>query len=115
VLLQLLSALSDPTTELGIRGLEGDDFSFVLGYVSDVMQQTLSNHALKLEQAGGEFQHMSADAQYAVAGAYAALYQVARLQGQEEEAAKWINKARVKRVLVPATTELGKAMQHDIY
>jgi hypothetical protein len=53
------------------------------------------------------------DDQYEMAGAYAVLYLIAQLKGDQKDQDKWLHDARANFILVPMNTPLGKAMASD--
>lgn len=104
-----MGALSDPTTELGFRGLTVPQYSEVLTYVNECMRQSTVRLSKQMSFAG-DFQHMDADDQYELAGAYAVRFLTAQLQKKQEDADKILYEARANNILVPDNTPLGKAM-----
>lgn len=109
---QLVGALSDPTTELGVLGLDRLEFESVLTYVSKVMRASLQRLRPEMLAArGSDFQHMEFDSQYEMAGAYAVLYLTAKLQGDEKAAETLLHEALANRILVPDNTPLGREMK----
>ena len=112
LLFQLVGALSDPTTELGVLGLDRLEFESVLTYVSKVMRGSLARLRPEMLAArDSDFQHMEFDSQYEMAGAYAVLYLTAKLQGDEKAAQTLLHEALANKILVPDNTPLGRDMK----
>lgn len=108
--------LSDPTIDLGLKGLNAEQYARVLQYIDTCMRRSLT--ILRVAQAAalqGDFQHMRADDQYEMAGAYAVLYLVAQLRGNKQQEEAWLVEAHAKRVLVPENTPLGRALAENKY
>jgi hypothetical protein len=95
-----------------VFGLDTLEFDAVLSYVSKVMRASLTRlHPEMLAARDSDFQHMAADSQYEMAGAYAVLYLTAKLQGDDKGAEKMLHDALANKILVSANTPLGRAMK----
>jgi hypothetical protein len=106
-----VGALSDPTIDLGLKGLNEEQYSIVLQYIESCMRRSLSTLRVAQEAAlDGDFQHMRADDQYELAGAYAVLYLTAQLKGNKKAEQDLLQEAHAKRILVPENTPLGQAL-----
>lgn len=104
-----MSVLSDPTTELGLRGLTDSELSTTLTYVSETMR-IVTKRLVKELHFVGDFQRMDVDDQYELAGAYAVRYLMATIKKDKAEADRVLLEARDKKILVAQNTPLGKAM-----
>lgn len=101
--------LSDPTTELGLRGLTDSELTTTLEYVSQTMR-VVTTRLVKNLHFAGDFQHMDVDDQYELAGAYAVRFLTANIKKDQAGADRVLLEARANKILVPKNTPLGKAM-----
>jgi hypothetical protein len=126
---QIVGALSDPTTDLGIHGLDKNQFHATLSYVQRVMLAVQTRALPELAIAEGDFQRLPHEMQYELSGAYASSYlahTLIRTRGNDQaqgatepraaaEAEEVLYQARARKILCSPTTLLGQKMQFDVY
>jgi len=115
---EIVGALSDPTTDIGLRGLDNAQYEATLAWVTKCMEASIARiMPAMLRARDADFQHMTADDQYEMAGAHAVLYLIAQLKNDAAGQTKWLTEARKHNVLAPEHTPLKKAItqQEAIY
>lgn len=118
---QILGALSDPTTDLGQRGLTPEELNFTLDYVRDTMERTLRHLRFggagqsPMKEAGYLVSSLSVEDQSLYSGSLSIQFLIAQLKQDTKAQAEILLAARSQNVIAPFRTALSEAMKHDIY